>query len=154
MTEILTIQNDLETLRRKSLPVDDFKLAESVCRKLYNFVDNPKNKALGLAAIQIGMPLRIFAAQVPKRNGFRKKTMIFVNPEIIYSSDIGGIKSEICLSEPGIEREVFRSSFIRIKFQNERGEIFNYHASELIARIIQHEIDHFEGILLIDKKET
>jgi peptide deformylase len=154
--KILSINNpsELATLQSKSVPVADVKAYAPVCAKLKAFVEDKKNGAVGLAAVQIAVPVRIFAARFPAGNGFRERTVVFANPEIIEMGALCETKKEKCLSEPGIERYVARAYFATIKYQDEKGREHTSKASGWVARIIQHEMDHLDGVLLIDRVEV
>lgn len=101
---------------------------------------------VGLAAPQVGILKRIFVIDVYDGEGPR----VFINPEILdkKGSQVG---EEGCLSCPGDAGEVDRAMYVKVKAINERGEEFILEAEELLARAIQHENDHLEGILFVDK---
>jgi peptide deformylase len=102
---------------------------------------------VGLAAPQIGVPLRVFVAEV------NKKFYAFVNPEIVKTSSEEEYFEEGCLSLPGVYGEVRRPSKIVMTALNERGERVKVKAWGLLARVFQHEIDHLNGMLFVDKAE-
>jgi len=103
---------------------------------------------VGLAAPQIGVSSRVVVidteyGEAPPR--------VFVNPEIISTSDETVVEDEGCLSLPGISLDVKRSARVSVKAQNEKGEEYVIDdASGLLAKALQHEIDHLNGILFID----
>lgn len=101
---------------------------------------------VGLAAPQVGILKRIFVIDVYDGEGPR----VFINPEIL---DLKGsqIGEEGCLSCPGEAEDVDRAMHVKVKAINEKGEEFILEAEELLARAIQHENDHLDGILFIDK---
>ena len=117
---------------------------------------------VGIAAPQIGKAIRLFVVDatpfaddedLSKEDQARLKTFkkAFVNPQILEETGDEWAFSEGCLSIPGINEDVFRCSNIKIKYQDED---FNEHVEEfdgLLARVIQHEYDHIEGILFTDK---
>jgi peptide deformylase len=112
-------------------------------------------EGVGLAAPQIGKSLRLFLVDAspfsedePELEGFKR---VFINPEIIEESGEEWQFKEGCLSIPGIRENVKRHETIRIKYfdQNFLEHIEDF--SGLAARIIQHEYDHINGILFIDK---
>ena len=115
---------------------------------------------VGLAAPQIGMPIRLFVVDGRPMNedeeeddidqsliDFKK---VFVNPTIIEETGEEWGFEEGCLSIPGIRGEVFRPETVRIHYWNELGEEKEEEFDGLAARIIQHEYDHIEGILFTD----
>jgi len=115
---------------------------------------------IGLAANQVGVLQRIIIVDTtPKDERDNKnkyyKPIVFINPEIL-SSEGENVSEEGCLSFPGITTEIKRATEIRIRSWNVNEEIMEIEASGLPARVIQHEIDHLNGILFIDRmdKET
>jgi peptide deformylase len=105
-----------------------------------------KKKGVGLAAVQIGRLIRIFVTKAPD-DIFR----VFINPEIIETSLEQNAYEEGCLSVPGINTDIIRSTTLRIQAWNELGKPFTLTADGFFARIIQHELDHLNGMLFIDR---
>ena len=104
---------------------------------------------IGLAAVQIGITKRIVTIDLA-REGEDKKPMVFINPEIIWSSDELSLYEEGCLSIPQYYEEVERPAKVRVRYQDEKGEAHEIEADGLLATCLQHEIDHLEGKLFID----
>ena len=110
-------------------------------------------KGLGLAAPQVATLQRIFI--IDKNLGQDQKTEkkeyhIFINPRISWKSSDKTFEYEGCLSIPGLEGKIWRSTQIRVNAYNSQGKKFSLQAKNLLARAIQHEYDHLEGILYID----
>lgn len=106
-----------------------------------------KANGIGLAAPQVEQSLRLFTASV------EDKIYTFINPEI---KDISTDKipfEEGCLSVKNIWGPVVRPKKLTIKALNENGELIKIRAKGLLARVIQHEMDHLNGVLFIDKAE-
>ena len=104
---------------------------------------------IGLAANQIAVLKRLIVVDVsPSRDGSEAYQMI--NPEIISLSEESEPYSEGCLSIPGVSREVTRPIAGVFRYQSTDGEIQEIEADGLLARCIQHEIDHLNGVLFID----
>ncbi|MCX7986536.1 MAG: peptide deformylase [Bacteroidales bacterium] len=110
---------------------------------------------IGLAAPQIGLSIRLFvidaspmADEDPQLNDFRK---VFINAEIIETWGDEVIYNEGCLSLPGIREDIKRHSNIRIRYVDENFIPHEEVYDGFRARVIQHEYDHIEGILLIDR---
>lgn len=99
----------------------------------------------GLAAPQVGVNLQIIVVDSGD------KSQAFVNPEIIKTSKKSEIMEEGCLSLPGIEVKVKRFWQIEVKTLNIEGKEIKFKTEGLLARIIQHEIDHLNGKLILDK---
>jgi peptide deformylase len=109
---------------------------------------------VGLAAPQVNLPLRLFVVDAspfheddPKADGFKK---VFINAQIYERSENELLMDEGCLSFPGIREEVFRPESIRIRYLDENFIEHDEQYSGILARVIQHEYDHIEGILFVD----
>ncbi len=108
-------------------------------------------KGLGLAAIQIGVPLRVIVIELPPEDGDGKSRIYaLVNPEIVKMEGEEEAE-EGCLSLPGIVGEVKRATFVEVRAQTPNGKKVRIKANGLLARALQHEIDHTNGILFIDR---
>jgi peptide deformylase len=105
-----------------------------------------KGKGVGLAAVQVGELFRIFVTKVPGDTA-----RVFINPDILETSIEQVAMEEGCLSIPGLYTDVTRPSSVRIQAWNEKGKSFTLSAEEYLARVVQHELDHLNGILFIDR---
>jgi peptide deformylase len=104
---------------------------------------------IGLAAPQVGMPLRIFVADISVgRNP--ADLLIFINPEFV-ERDGMQLEEEGCLSVPGFNATVARPSRATVKGLNQNGEEQVIEATGLLARCFQHEMDHLDGTLFVDR---
>jgi peptide deformylase len=139
-------------LRLVSKPVEKVtpdirKLADDMFETMY---DAP---GIGLAAIQIAQPLRLITMDLakPDENGETSpKPRVFINPEIVSSSEETSIYEEGCLSIPEYYEEVERPARVRIRFTDLDGKVHEEDAEGLFATCIQHEIDHLNGVLFVD----
>ena len=104
---------------------------------------------IGLAAIQIGEPLRVIVMDLAGE-GEAKQPRYFVNPEILDPSEEQSVYQEGCLSVPEYYEEVERPARCRIRYLDYNGEEKVEDAEGLLATCIQHEMDHLEGVLFID----
>ena len=104
---------------------------------------------IGLAAIQIGVPKRVIVIDLSK-NDEKETPLYFVNPEIIIKSKKDASYEEGCLSVPNQFAEISRPDKCKVKFLDYDGKEKILEAEGLLATCIQHEMDHFEGILFID----
>jgi peptide deformylase len=104
---------------------------------------------IGLAAIQVGVPLRIIVMDLA-REGEPKAPRYFVNPEILWASEETQPYEEGCLSVPEIYDEVERPARVKLRYMTYQGETIEEDAEGLFAVCIQHEMDHLEGVLFID----
>ena len=131
-------------LRELSRPVDTVTEHE---RELFErmVAIMQRRSGVGLAAPQIGIPKRLFVAD----GGVEKGIVKIANPEIV-SADGIGVMAEGCLSVPNISVTIERPSTITITGLNEAGHRVEITARGLFARVLQHEIDHLNGKLIID----
>jgi peptide deformylase len=104
---------------------------------------------VGLAATQIGEPWQVFVVDCAPE-GQPSDLRVFVNPEIL-SEDGKHTSEEGCLSFPGAREEVERSTRVRVRAQGREGTWFELEAEGLLAVAIQHEYDHLQGVLMIDR---
>lgn len=132
-------------LREKAKEV--ISIDEETLQELDNMVETMLDiKGVGLAAPQVGINKRMFVIDVGD-NKIRK----VINPEFLELSEEVESNEEGCLSVPGIFKQVKRAGKVKIKYLNEKGEEIIEEATELLARAFQHEYDHLEGILFVDK---
>ena len=106
-------------------------------------------RGVGLAAPQVGVAKQIAIMNPEPEN--EKKLIKMVNPRIIVSSDETERIEEGCLSVPGIRGEVVRAARITVAYQDENGKARTLEAEGLLARIVQHELDHLNGVLFVDR---
>ena len=151
MTKILTVPNPI--LREKSKPLAIDKKTAKLVKTLRETLIGKEGKAkgVGLAAVQIGFPKRVFLAYSPASKIF----LTFINPEIIWCSKrvLNPKKSKLegCLSIPNRWAFIQRAKEIKIRYQSESGQILVRRFSGVLATVIQHEYDHLEGRLFIDR---
>ncbi|MCB0806689.1 MAG: peptide deformylase [Bacteroidales bacterium] len=141
-------------LRKVSQPIDqDYpglsELIESMFETMY------ASQGVGLAAPQINLSIRLividaspFAEDEPAAKEFKK---VLINPEMIEEEGTEWSFNEGCLSIPDIREEVIRKPRIRIRYYDENWEHHDQVYTGVVARIIQHEYDHLEGVLFVDK---
>ena len=109
-------------------------------------------KGIGLAANQVDMPLRLFIIN-SEGDPEEGEELVFINP--VLSQPEGRAESEEgCLSIPGVSAPVSRPSQIHVEAYNLQGEQFSASLSEIMARVVQHENDHLDGILFTDRVAT
>jgi peptide deformylase len=104
---------------------------------------------IGLAAIQIGVTLRVITMDLAKKDD-PKEPQVFINAEVVWKSDECSVYEEGCLSIPEYYEEVERPARVRIRFTDLDGKQHEEDAEGLFATCMQHEIDHTNGILFID----
>jgi peptide deformylase len=145
---IITYGNDV--LRRVSRLVPDVTnlgdTVENLIDEMFDTVDAVKGA--GLAAVQVGSLLRVFVTRV---KGDTRR--VFINPEIVETSVEEVTVEEGCLSIPGVEADVTRPVSVRVQAWDRKGKPFVLTAQGLLARAIQHEMDHLNGVLYVDRIE-
>jgi peptide deformylase len=104
---------------------------------------------IGLAAIQIGVPRRVVTMDLAKKEE-EKEPRVFINPEILWTSEEKATYEEGCLSIPEFYEDVERPAQVRVKYLDLEGQVQELEASGLLATCLQHEIDHLNGVLFID----
>src|SRR6266850_7232224 len=104
---------------------------------------------IGLAAIQVGVPKRIVTMDLAKKEG-ESEPRVFINPEILWTSDEPSTYEEGCLSIPEVHEDVERPAKVRFKYLDLDGKAHLAEADGLFATCIQHEVDHLNGVLFID----
>lgn len=134
-----------QRLRTKAKPVEQFdgdikQLADDLLETMYN------QQGVGLAGTQIDVHQRILAIDV---SDSRQQPRILINPELLEQHDFQP-GSEGCLSFPGVFDKVERAHQIRYAYQDTHGERHEAQAEGLLAVCIQHEMDHLDGVLLVD----
>ena len=135
-------------LRRKADPVVEFDAGlEAFVRGMFECMY--REAGLGLAAPQVGRSRRVFVIDVAEEGGERVRRA-FVNP-VIVEQEGRSIAEEGCLSIPGLRSDVKRAARVVVEARDERGEPFRIEAEGLVARALQHETDHLDGILFIDR---
>jgi len=108
------------------------------------------HKAHGIAAPQIGQSLRMLAINTAKIKGLASTEIVAINPVLQPGTSLR-IAEEGCLSLPGVLKSIKRFTYVTVEYTDLQGERQHIFASEMFARVWQHEYDHLEGILIIDK---
>ncbi len=133
-------------LRQKAKKVS--KIDESVQQLIDDMIETMRAASgVGLAATQIGVPLKIAVIEIPA-----EEVIVLVNPEIIKKEGERTI-GEACLSVPGYQGEIKRSVRVKVKARDRQGRNIRIKGEELLAQALEHEIDHLNGILYIDRVE-
>ena len=141
-------------LKQKAEEIDENypnlkELLDNMWETMYNA------SGVGLAAPQIGLPIRLFIIDAspfedekPELKDFKK---VFINPVILEEAGEEWVFNEGCLSFPDLREDVSRKPVIKIKYQDENFDSHEKIFGGIAARIIQHEYDHIEGIVLVDR---
>jgi peptide deformylase len=142
---------DHAILKNKAIAVDQMN------DEIRTFIEDMKqtmNKAegIGLVANQVGSPLSITVIDISPVEGYEStKPMILINPKITYYSDEETDYEEGCLSLPNLRELVIRPEAIQVSFMDEKEQMHTMQADGLLARVLQHEIDHLNGIYFTDR---
>lgn len=155
------IQPDNPTLRKKARKVSNFKdarLQKLIDDMVETMIDAP---GVGLAAPQVNIAQRLIVVRLQDDEESRAEhgeqagqLYVVANPEIVRASDdmVGGVEG--CLSIPGYLGFVDRHEAITVKGFDRHGKAIRIKAKDWLARVFQHEIDHLDGVLFIDKAEA
>ncbi len=137
------------TLRHKSKPIKrvDRELRDMIARMFELMYEG---NGIGLAANQVDLPYRLFVMNVLCDPSATDHEHVFINPQIIARKGLAE-KEEGCLSLPGVYAPVKRSERVVIQAYSARGEELEYQLEDLPARVAQHEIDHLDGVVFIDR---
>ncbi|MCX6739746.1 MAG: peptide deformylase [Candidatus Parcubacteria bacterium] len=144
MSILPIIKEPASSLRQESQPI--LAVTPDIKRLILDMGQTMKSaKGVGLAAPQIGQNIRLCIIST------EKGPLVLINPKITWKSLRKDVEEEGCLSCPNAYIKVKRSKLIHVKALNEKGQIFSFKATGYFARVIQHEVDHLNGILIIDK---
>ncbi len=139
-----------EVLRQKSVPIKDEEINDelrTLAEEMFETMDAANG--VGLACPQIGKNIRMFVAMAD--DDVRR---VFINPQIIATSDDSVPYEEGCLSVPQVYENIMRPSKVTVQAQDQNGKKFTLEAEGLLARIIQHENDHLDGVIFIDRGDA
>jgi peptide deformylase len=148
MSKLSIIQFPDPLLRQVSVPVEQVddslrKLMDDMLETMY------AAPGVGLAAIQVGVPKRLLVLDVAGE-GEERKPLCMVNPVILALGPEMRVYEEGCLSIPDVRVEIERPTTVRVRYVDREGTTHEHDADGLLATVIQHEIDHLNGKLIID----
>jgi peptide deformylase len=135
-------------LRLVSTPIEKVtsevrRLADDMLETMY------EAPGIGLAGIQVAVPQRIVTMDLAKKDD-QPQPRVFINPEILWSSEETSSYEEGCLSIPEYYEQVERPAKVRVRYTDLDGKVHEEEADGLFATCIQHEIDHLNGVLFVD----
>jgi peptide deformylase len=137
--DIVQLTKPTEAFNFADPQVDPVQLAEKLVQVMYDYA------GVGLASNQIGIGLSVLAIR-----GYPEDMVLF-NPKIVHYVPEQVVMEEGCLSFPGLVVKIKRSKEIRVRFQGPHGEFFTKPFTGMTARIVQHEIDHLNGVLFYNR---
>ena len=136
-------------LKKKSLPVEE--LSEDLECLLDDMTETLRDAdGVGLAAPQVGRNIRVLIVDVPLPESEEREFYELINPEIVYSKGFQ-MGEEGCLSVPGFFANIRRKNHVRVSALDREGKPFTIDADGMLSRVLQHEIDHLDGILFFDR---
>lgn len=134
-----------EVLRVKASPVSEFDDGlRATLESMFTTMET--SHGIGLAAPQVGISQRFFVTRIDD-----DKPRVFINPEIIMTGQELSSYEEGCLSIPGAYAKLERPGCIKVQAWNEKGRPFTLEVDGLLSRVIQHEMDHLDGVLFTDR---
>lgn len=134
-----------QTLRQPSKPVEHIdETLHNLVREM--FITMERDEGIGLAAPQVGKNIRLFIVKI--NDGVER---VFINPQIVATSEAQCSYEEGCLSIPKLYASVIRPESVTVQYKEINGRRKTMEASGLLARVIQHEYDHLDGLLFIDR---
>lgn len=140
--KIHTLGDDI--LRKKAIVIPD--IDQSIADLAEAMIETMRtDDGIGLAAPQVGEGIRMFVCRAGN-----DEARVFINPEIVETSQEMVPYEEGCLSIPGIYTDIIRPARISVQAWNLRGRPFTLDADGILSRVIQHELDHLNGLLFID----
>ncbi|MBP6921135.1 peptide deformylase [Candidatus Gracilibacteria bacterium] len=154
MKLIIEKGQDNPILRKKSTPVktSELHLYRVLTETMLAYIKNPKHGGIGLAAPQVGINKRIIVVGLQnKRDDDTYSIVVMINPEIKQKSPQTDIDEEGCLSLPGLLGKVERSTGIELEWIDIKGRKMKKTITGYGARVVQHEVDHLDGVMICDK---
>ncbi len=163
MYDVMSTISEIDFSALKVVKYPDPRLRE-VCTAVEEFNDSLRgfvermfeimyaSRGVGLAAPQVGLTIRLFIANPFAEPGHDAEG-VYINPEIVERSG-SEVSEEGCLSFPGLTCKIKRAEAVTIRATNLDGKTFTQSAEGLLARILQHESDHLDGMLLSDRMST
>ncbi len=143
------IKMDNPVLHQKAKRVR--KIDDSIQKLIDNMIETMYEiEGIGLAAPQVGVPLQVVVIQLPDE----EDAITLINPEIVKISEETEMMTEGCLSLPGYNGEVKRSTSITVKARDRQGKTIRIKGEGLLAQVLQHETDHINGIVFVDHLES
>lgn len=144
MDEFVTYPNPILTTRVPDFdvinpPVNPHELVDHMLQVMQKY------KGIGLSANQLGLPFRVFVMRGPEYN------FACFNPKIVSMSEDTNLLEEGCLSFPGVNVKIKRSNNVRLRFTTPSGGIDTKSFDGLTARVVQHEMDHLDGVLFFNR---
>jgi peptide deformylase len=153
--EIIQLGNPLLRVPAESLSVAQIEAAMPLFKSLEEIM--LAHQGVGIAAPQVGQPLRAFIVASRPNDRYPHAPLmdptIMINPELLWQNEEMEKDWEGCLSIPGIRAKVNRSTHIQVRYLNTSGDVIETEFTGFIARIFQHELDHLNGVVFLDRAD-
>jgi peptide deformylase len=136
-------------LRQKAVPIESFD--EPLAQLVADMFETMRAyRGVGLAGNQVGVAQRVLVIEIPGETEGQSQRLALVNPAL---SEASGqqVDEEGCLSMPGIYEEVKRALEVRVRAHDPEGRPIDFTAEGYLARVVQHEVDHLDGVLFTDR---
>jgi len=137
-----------KSLQTPSAKIDDISVAQELCSDMVETME--AEKGVGLAAPQVGRNIRLAVINKDTDKSLDEH-LVIINPKIFSASREMDEDTEGCLSIPGVEVPVSRHRKIKVRYTDLNGQEQKIKAVNLFARVLQHEIDHLDGVLILDR---
>jgi peptide deformylase len=149
LRSIITLPDKRLRLRAEPVAGVDDEVRALMNDLLETMYDAP---GIGLAATQVAVPKRVMVLDIAKRQDetATANPMVFANPQIVWASEETSTHEEGCLSIPEFFEEVVRPARVRLTYLDRSGKRQELEAEGIMARCLQHEIDHLNGVLFVD----
>ncbi len=149
MAVMPVIKMDNPLLHRKAKKVS--KIDDSIQKLIDDMVETMHDiEGAGLAAPQVGVPLQVVVIQLPDE----EDVITLINPEIVKTSEESEMMTEGCLSLPGYRADVKRFTSVTVKARDRQGKLIRIKGEDFLAHVLQHEVDHINGIVYVDHLES
>lgn len=149
MLNIVTIPDPVLLKKAKEITKIDGEITKIIDEMIFTLENNPR-KGIGLAAPQVGLSTRIIIVKSHRKSD-ESITYALIDPEVVSRSTEKELDYEGCLSVPDTYGQVERAKKVVVKALNRNGKKITLKAADLFARVLQHEIDHLDGILMTEK---
>lgn len=147
-------ENEILRTVSESIKVHEIRNYKGLAEDMLKYIKDPRNGWVGLAAPQVGTNKRLIVVSLMRDyDDAWYRTIAMINPEIIEHSWEKRTAEEGCLSVPGESGDVLRWTWVKVAFLDTEGKKYALKLENLAARIVQHEIDHLDGVLFTDKVE-
>lgn len=144
--DITIYGNPILRKKAKKIPLDEISSYASIAEEMFELMY--ESNGIGLAAEQVGLESQILVVDC---NETEINQLVVINPKIVFKSKSKTPLEEGCLSFPGITAVILRPETIELEYYDIKGEHHKEFFSGLIAKVLQHEIDHLNGILIVDR---